>query len=122
MANPYSLDLLFLSAKKRELESKFGPPISHIFVKSCSRADYKGFNKELLLTSRCLSVGELEHEIERLHEELEEIRAEAKRQYAKYYGKTVQAQESKKWPPSRSLAVPVSSLHPEVTTPLSPPA
>lgn len=47
MHNTYSLDLPFLSAKKRELESKFGPPISHIFLKSWSRANYKGSNKEL---------------------------------------------------------------------------
>jgi hypothetical protein len=83
--NTYSLDLLFLSAKKRELEYKFGPPISHITLKNWTCIDHKGVHKDLpLLTPDCITIGELEYQIERLHEEPEEIRKAAKAKYAKY--------------------------------------
>lgn len=99
--NTYSLDLLFLSRKKRELEYKFGPPSSHITLKSWTCIDRKGVPKDLpLLTPDCITIGELEYQVERLHEELEEIRKAAKAKYAKYYGRAVQMeQESKKWTP-----------------------
>ena len=72
----YSLDLLF---KGGEGSNSRGPTRSHVYVKSwTTRGDARP-----LLSSECLSLSELEGEIDRLKGELEEIRKKARHEYAK---------------------------------------
>jgi hypothetical protein len=52
-----------------------------IFVKASARKDYAGVTADKLLTSRCLNFVELDAEIRRLHAELDEIRARAKKKF-----------------------------------------
>lgn len=96
----HSFDLLFEGAKKRELEYRHGPPTSHIYLKSWSSFDSGRKKDLLLLTPDCITIRELEYQIERLHEELEEIRKAAKAKYAKYEGRAIQDEEKTgKWTP-----------------------
>jgi hypothetical protein len=73
-----SLDLLYLDTDPRT-----GQRSACIYVKSGRRQDYAGVSAEALITSPCLSFIELDAEIRRLHAELEEIRARAKRKFYK---------------------------------------
>jgi hypothetical protein len=52
-----------------------------IYVKASAVNDYAGVTAEKLLTSRCLNFVELDAEIRRLHAELDEIRARAKKKF-----------------------------------------
>jgi hypothetical protein len=56
-------------------------PSACIFVKESARNDYTGTPADQLLTSQCLSFIELDAEIRRLHAELDELRARAKRKF-----------------------------------------
>ena len=71
----YSLELDFVDLSKAELPS---PPVAKIFVKTSTR-DKDGFT---YITHNCASMGELDHEIDRLKQELEEIRKNARKQFA----------------------------------------
>jgi len=71
-----SFDLLYLQA-----DPKTKQPSACIRLKSCGREDYAGVRAESLLVSPCLSFIELDAEIRRLHAELDEIRARAKRKF-----------------------------------------
>jgi hypothetical protein len=76
----YRLDLHFAGTSEGDLP---GPARSHVCIKNCGRASYA---KDVLLISlECVSLGELEYEIDQLHKELEAIRATAKRKYAAYH-------------------------------------
>lgn len=70
-----SFDLLFRSSKKEQLA---GPPIAHIYVKYSGEED--GYR---VITQRCISLNEMEAEIDRLKKELEDIRITAKKHFAK---------------------------------------
>ena len=70
----HSLDLDFVKPKKKELP---GPPRAHIYVKSYSKS-----NRDFIfITPNCVSIVELEHEIDRLRKELEDIRKKARRKF-----------------------------------------
>lgn len=70
----HSLDLDFVRPGKTELP---GPPRAHIYVKSYSKS-----NRDFIfITPNCVSIGELEHEIDRLQKELEDIRKKARRKF-----------------------------------------
>jgi hypothetical protein len=56
-------------------------PSACIYVKASARDDYAGVTADKLLTSRCLNFVELDAEIRRLHAELDEIRARAKKMF-----------------------------------------
>ena len=71
----HPLDLDFVKPGKTELP---GPPCSHIYVKSYSKGN-RGF---IFITPDCVSIGELEYEIDRLQKELEDIRKKARRKFA----------------------------------------
>jgi hypothetical protein len=71
----YLLDLLFRKPSKGQLA---GPPIAQIYVKIHGR-DEEG---HVLVTPRCVSLKEIEEEIDRLKKELEVIRKKAKRNFA----------------------------------------
>lgn len=78
----FTFDLLFLKPKKGDLP---GPAISEIYLKSSSKSDYRGIPKDLtLITRRCMSIGELEYEIDRLKAELEKIKIKARKEYAAF--------------------------------------
>ena len=73
-----SLDLLYLESDPRtEL------PSACICLKTNSAQDYAGAKAERLVTVPCLSFIELDSEIRRLHAELEEIRARARKKFYK---------------------------------------
>jgi hypothetical protein len=52
-----------------------------IYMKASADNDYAGVTADKLLTSRCLNFVELDAEIRRLHAELDEIRARAKKKF-----------------------------------------
>lgn len=66
-----SLDLLFIKPNKKELIS----PIVKIYVKTFTRDK----SDEVLITPNCVTLKELEYEIDRLKKELEYIRKKAAR-------------------------------------------
>lgn len=71
-----TLDLLYL-----ESDPSTEMPSACVYMKAGARQDYAGVTGDKLLTSRCLSFIELDAEIRRLHAELEEIRARARKNF-----------------------------------------
>lgn len=71
----HSLDLDFVKPGKTDLP---GPPRAHIYIKSYSKSN-RGF---IFITPDCVSIEELEYEIDRLQKELEVIRKKARRKFA----------------------------------------
>lgn len=72
----YSLDLLFL----KPLKEKFsGTPLAKIYVKTHTK-DKKGY---ILVTPDCVSLREVEAEVDRLITELKDIRKKAKQNFMK---------------------------------------
>ncbi len=83
--NTFTFDLLFLEHKKGELP---GPPVSHVYVKAHSKGGYSGVSKDLIVISAdCVSVSEIEAEIDRLQADLEAIRKDARRRYMRHKAK-----------------------------------
>ena len=71
--------LLFLEPRPPDFP---GPPVSHVFVKSSSRMDYRGVQKNLaLLTPQAMSSNELSSYIDKMCEELQEIKRSAARKH-----------------------------------------
>jgi hypothetical protein len=73
-----SLDLLYLESDPRTKE-----PSACICLKASGSQDYAGVKAEKLIGAPCLSFIELDAEIRRLHAELDEIRARAKKKFYK---------------------------------------
>jgi hypothetical protein len=73
-----SLDLLYLESDPRTKE-----PSACICLKASGSQDYAGVKAEKLISAPCLSFIELDAEIRRLHAELDEIRARAKKKFYK---------------------------------------
>jgi len=70
----YSLDLYFVKPDK-----KFpGPPRANVYIKSYS-SDEGGSQ---LITPNCITLGEFEYEIKRLHKELDDILKKARRNFS----------------------------------------
>jgi hypothetical protein len=78
-----TLDFLYLEKDPRTRQ-----PSACIYVKSAGQQDYAGVRAEKLISAHCLSFIELDAELRRLHAELDEIRARAKK---KFYKATVEA-------------------------------
>jgi hypothetical protein len=76
--NTSTLDLLYL-----ESDPRTGQPSACICATVSSGQDYAGVKAEKLLTAQCLSFIELDAEVRRLHAELDEIRARAKKKFYK---------------------------------------
>jgi hypothetical protein len=76
--NTLSLDLLYLANDPRT-----GEPSECVCTVSSGGHDYAGVRAEKLITTQCLSFIELDAEIRRLHAELDEIRARAKKKFYK---------------------------------------
>lgn len=73
-----SFDFLYL-----ESDPRTNQPSACIYLKSHGPQDYAGAGADTLITAPCLSFIELDAEIRRLHAELDEIRARAKRKFYK---------------------------------------
>ena len=73
-----SFDLLYLENDPRTQQ-----PSACLRLKFHGRQDYAGVSADTLITPPCLSFIELDAEIRRLHAELDEIRAQAKRKFYK---------------------------------------
>jgi hypothetical protein len=73
-----SFDLLYLESDPRTKQ-----PSACLCLKPHDYQDYAGVSADRLITAPCLSLIELDAEIRRLHAELEEIRALAKRRFYK---------------------------------------
>jgi len=73
-----NLDLLYLEHDPRTQQ-----PSACICLKSSGERDFAGVSAERLISAQCLSFVELDAELRRLHAELDEIRAQAKRKFYK---------------------------------------
>jgi hypothetical protein len=73
-----SFDLLYL-----ESDPRTNQPSACLYLKSTGREDFAGARADSMITPPCLSFVQLDAEIRRLHAELDEIRARAKRKFYK---------------------------------------
>jgi hypothetical protein len=71
-----SLDLVYL-----ESDPTTKQPSACVYLIASSAQDYAGIEAEKLVTVPCLTFNELDAEIRRLHAELDEIRARAKKKF-----------------------------------------
>jgi hypothetical protein len=73
-----NLDFLYL-----EKDPRTQHPSACICVKPSGEQDFAGVPAERLISKHCLSFIELDVELRRLHAELDEIRAQAKKKFYK---------------------------------------
>ncbi len=73
-----SLDLLYVDNDPRTQQ-----PSACICVKATGTEDFAGVKADRLISAHCLSFIELDSELRRLHAELDEIRARAKKMFYK---------------------------------------
>jgi len=73
-----SLDFLYL-----EKDPRTQHPSACICVKPSGQQDFAGVPAERLISAHCLSFIEFDAELRRLHAELDEIRAQAKKRFYK---------------------------------------
>jgi hypothetical protein len=81
-----NLDFLYL-----ENDPRTHQPSACIFVKSNGKQDYAGVKADKLISAHCLNFVELDAELRRLHAELDEIRAQAKKKFYKAEAKAASA-------------------------------
>jgi hypothetical protein len=74
-----SLDLLYKESDPRTQQ----PSACICLMATNGSEDYAGVKAERLITTHCMSFLELDAEIRRLHAELDEIRARAKKKFYK---------------------------------------
>ena len=72
----YSFDLLFREPSKDDLPVE---SVAQIYVKARSSDD----KDHVFITHSCVSMSEFEHEIERLKQELDDLKKKAKQKFAK---------------------------------------
>jgi hypothetical protein len=73
-----SLDFVYLESDPRTQQ-----PSACIYLKGAGQQDYAGVKADRLVTAHCLNFIELDAEIRRLHAELDEVRARAKKKFYK---------------------------------------
>jgi len=73
-----SLDLVYLESDPRTKQ-----PSACVCMRTSGSQDYAGVKAEKLIAAQCISFIELDAEIRRLHAELDEIRARAKKKFYK---------------------------------------
>ncbi|MGD0267973.1 MAG: hypothetical protein ABSB14_02830 [Candidatus Sulfotelmatobacter sp.] len=78
MIETSSLDFVYLESDPRTQQ-----PSACIYLKSAGQQDYAGVKADRLVTAHCLNFIELDAEIRRLHAELDEVRARAKKKFYK---------------------------------------
>jgi hypothetical protein len=75
-----SLDFVYLDSDPRTQQ-----PSACIYLKAAGTQDYAGVKADRLITAQCLTFIELDAEIRRLHAELDEVRARAKKKFYKTF-------------------------------------
>jgi hypothetical protein len=73
-----SLDFLYLDKDPRTQQ-----PSACIYLKSSGQQNFAGVVADRLISAHCLSFIELDAELRRLHAELDEIRAQARKKFYK---------------------------------------
>jgi hypothetical protein len=73
-----NLDFLYL-----EKDPRTAQPSACIYMKLSGEQDFAGVPAARLISAHCLSFIELDAELRRLHAELDEIRAQAKKKFYK---------------------------------------
>ena len=73
----YSLDWIFL-------DQRGIPPVASIFIKTSTRNKYDGYEELTFITPECVTQGEFDYEIKRLHAELEEIQKAIHKKFATF--------------------------------------
>jgi hypothetical protein len=73
-----TLDFLYLEKDPRTQQ-----PSACICLKSGAQQDFAGVSAERLISAHCLNFIEFDAELRRLHAELDEIRAQAKKMFYK---------------------------------------
>ncbi len=73
-----NLDFQFLEKDPRTQQ-----PSACIYLKSSGEQEFAGVAADRLISAHCLSFIELDAELRRLHAELDEIRAQAKKKFYK---------------------------------------
>ncbi|MGA2004343.1 MAG: hypothetical protein ABSG70_13235 [Terriglobales bacterium] len=73
-----NLDFVYL-----ENDPRTQLPSACVYVKTSGKQDYAGVKADRLISARCLTFIELDAELRRLHAELDEIRARAKKKFYK---------------------------------------
>jgi len=81
-----NLDLLYLENDPRTQQ-----PSACIYLKSADKQEYAGVKGDRLVSAHCMSFIEFDGEIRRLHAELDEIRAQAKKRFYKAEAKAMAA-------------------------------
>jgi len=76
-----NLDFVFL-----ESDPQTGEPSACIYLKPSGLKEYAGISARRLVSKPCLNFIEFDAEIRRLHAELDEIRARAKKKFYKARG------------------------------------
>ena len=75
-----SLDLVYL-----ESDPGTNLPAACVYLKASGGKDFAGMKADKLISAPCLNFIELDAEIRRLHAELDEIRARAKKKFYRAY-------------------------------------
>jgi hypothetical protein len=73
-----SLDFVYLQNDPRTNE-----PSACVYIKATGSQDFDGVKADKLISAHCLSFNELDSELRRLHAELDDIRARAKKKFYK---------------------------------------
>ena len=81
-----SFDLAYL-----ESDSRTHQPSACVTLKAGGSADFAGIRATQLVSAPCLNFIELDSEIRRLHAELDEIRARAKKKFYRAYAAAASA-------------------------------
>jgi hypothetical protein len=81
-----SFDLAYLDSDPRTHQ-----PSACVYLKTGNRADFADIKAVKLVSARCLNFIELDAEIRRLHAELDEIRARAKKKFYRAYSAAASA-------------------------------
>ncbi len=76
----HTFDLLFLASTRGKKPHR---PIARVYVKSFGKKDYGGEGKDkVLIGAECVSLQEIEYEIEQLKSDLDKVKKKAARKYA----------------------------------------
>ena len=73
-----SFDFVYLESDERTQQ-----PSACIYLKAAGSEDYAGIKADRLIGAPCLSFIEFDSELRRLHAELDEVRARAKKKFYK---------------------------------------
>jgi hypothetical protein len=73
-----NLDFLYLDKDPRT-----GQPSACVYLKLSGEQDFAGISKARLISAHCMTFIELDAELRRLHAEIDEIRAQAKKKFYK---------------------------------------